>query len=470
LQQLATADKKAWEDAWTAHAAWWQAFWERSWIRLSGPDTEAVQRGYTLQRFITACAGRGGSPIKFNGSIFSVDAENKGKSFDADYRQWGGPYWFQNTRLVYWPMLAGGDCEEMAPLFQMYNAMLPFARARTQAYFGHDGAFFPETLYFWGAYAQDNYGWKRAGLPAGVTDNTYIRYYYSGVLELLTMMLDYFAFTGDEAFVRDTMLPLADASLTFYCAHYPLDAQGKLRIEPSQALETFQKAVNPLPPIAGLRRVTEGLMSLPVSLTTEADRAFWRRLAGELPELPRRQTMMRSVLSPAAEILEEAKNSENPELYAVFPYRLFGVGKPDLELARNTYEHRLVKGNNGWRQDETQAALLGLTKEAKSGLVKRCSMKHEGSRFPAFWGPNFDWIPDQDHGGNLMMALQCMLVQYEGKKVYLFPAWPKAWDADFRVHAPYKTVIEGKLRGGKPESIKVTPPERAGDVEIMEPR
>ena len=37
-----------------------------------------VSRGYTLQRFIGACAGRGAFPIKFNGSIFTVD----GAGFD----------------------------------------------------------------------------------------------------------------------------------------------------------------------------------------------------------------------------------------------------------------------------------------------------------------------------------------------------------------------------------------------------
>ncbi|MCP4641422.1 MAG: LamG domain-containing protein, partial [bacterium] len=112
----------------------------------SGNDVEAVSRGYALQRYISACAGRGGSPIKFNGTIFTVDAEVKGQQFDADYRRWGGPYWNQNTRLAYWPMLAAGDTEMMRPWFRMYADMLPFAKARTRTYFDCDGAFFPETM------------------------------------------------------------------------------------------------------------------------------------------------------------------------------------------------------------------------------------------------------------------------------------------------------------------------------------
>ena len=65
-----------------------------------------------LQRFMNACSGRGGSPIKFNGSIFTVEkkpgASPETAEGDPDWRNWGGSYWFQNTRLSYWPMLAGG--------------------------------------------------------------------------------------------------------------------------------------------------------------------------------------------------------------------------------------------------------------------------------------------------------------------------------------------------------------------------
>src|SRR5438477_6039529 len=83
-----------------AHARWWHDFWQRSWIFVDG-DEEArkVTQGYVLQRFVSACAGRGAYPIKFNGSIFTADITGpKGEKWGADYRTWGGCYWFQNTR------------------------------------------------------------------------------------------------------------------------------------------------------------------------------------------------------------------------------------------------------------------------------------------------------------------------------------------------------------------------------------
>lgn len=433
-------------------------------------DTFDITQGYILQRFINACAGRGKYPIKFNGSIFTVDAVEGDQKLDADYRRWGGPYWFQNTRLPYWPMLASGDFEMMRPLFEMYRKALPFCVERTKVYFGHGGAFFPETMYFWGAYAMDNYGWDRAGKHVSHVDNTFIRWYWCGGLELSAMMLDYFAFTGDEAFARDTLLPIAEAVVDFYDQHYGRDEKGQLLLRPAQALETWQDVVNPLPDIAGLRFVLEGLLGLPQRLTGQARREKWRRLVTEMPPLPTTQADGKTLLAPAAEILGGRANVENPELYAVFPFRLFGVGKPDLEIARETFARRAIKGHWGWQQDDTQAAFLGLAQEAAELVAARFGMHNPGQRFPAFWGPNFDWVPDQDHGANGLMALQTMLLQWDGRKIFLFPAWPKHWDVEFRLHAPLNTVIEGVYRGGKLEKLLVTPEARRKDLVVLEPQ
>ena len=73
----------------------------------------------------------------------------------------------------------------------------------------------------------------------------------------------------------------------------------------------------------------------------------------------------------------------------------------------------------------TKAALLGLTDEAARILNKKCANSREGYRWPATWGPNFDWLPDQNHGGNLLETTQLMLLQSDGEKIRLLPAWPK---------------------------------------------
>ncbi len=475
LHQLQAQAKKvesmARTQARAAHQRWWQSFWRRSWIVVTGsPEAEVVTQGYTLQRFVNACAGRGAYPIKFNGSIFTVDSREPDEQFDADYRRWGGEYWLQNTRLLYWTMLPAGDFDMMRPLFEMYRKALPLARERTKTYFGHEGAYFPETITSWGTYANVNYGCNRENKPVSHIDNPYIRYYYSCNLELLALALDYFLHTGDKRFLNETLLPFADAFVTFYDRHFPRDENGKLLFKPSQALETYPSTINPLPDIAGLQWVLDGLLRLPLGAEGADRRNQWRRLLGQLPPLPMKTEGNATYFVPAREILADPINSENPELYAVFPYRLYGVEKPDLDMARRTYARRVYKGNEGWRQDPIWAALLGLIDEAKAMVSQRFATKHAGSRFPAFWGPNYDWIPDQDHGCGGMIALQAMLMQTSGDRILLFPAWPRDWDVSFRLHAPGKTVVEGELRGGKLRALKVTPANKEKDVTVFEPQ
>ena len=101
-------------------------------------------------------------------------------------------------------------------------------------------------------------------------------------------------------------------------------------------------------------------------------------------------------------------------------------------------------------------------------ITVRFARKHAGSRFPAFWGPNYDWIPDQDHGSNGLTPLQAMLLQTNGDKILLLPAWPKGWDVEFKLHAPKSTTVEGVYRRGKIEKLVVTPDERRKNlVEAM---
>lgn len=87
--------------------------------------------------------------------------------------------------------------------------------------------------------------------------------------------------------------------------------------------------------------------------------------------------------------------------------------------------------------------------------------------YPTFWGPGYDWAPDHNWGGSGMIGLQEMLMQTNGREILLFPAWPKAWNVDFKLHAPYGTTVEAELRDGEVKNLKITPEERKKDVKIL---
>jgi alpha-L-fucosidase 2 len=458
-----------------SHERWWKNFWNRSWIHVSPSrgratgDSDAaytVSRAYALQRFINGCAGRGEYPIKFNGSIFTVPFP--GRPGDADYRQWGPGYWWQNTRLPYISMCASGDYDLLRPLFTMYGKrLMPLFKYRTRLYLNHDGAFIPECIFFWGEVFSATYGWTPFEERSDkLQESGYHKWEWVSGPELVWMMLDHYEHTLDRRFLREVALPTAHEILTFFDEHYGRDGSGKLVMYPSQACETWWDCTNPMPELAGLHAVVERLLSLPATTTGARARAFWAKLKAALPDLPTKMENGTTMLA-AADRFAEKRNVENPELYAVFPFRLVSFEKSNRNLGIEAFLRRQDRGNFGWRQDDIFAAYLGLADTAREYLVGRAQSKHAGSRFPAFWGPNYDWIPDQDHGSILLKTLQAMILQTDGRMIYLFPAWPRGWDVDFKLHAPFRTVIEGNFHNGVAKILKVTPRSRLKDIHVM---
>lgn len=446
-------------------AAWWNDFWNRSWIFVDITTEQGAQPGvtqaYALQRWMTACAGRGQYPIKFNGSIFTVDPKFAGgPAFNADWRKWGDCYWWQNTRFPYFAMMARGDFDECESVFRLYREMLPLCEARARLYHNVRGAYFPETMTIFGTYSNNDYGWKREGRQPNEVLSKWWQYAWQQGLELTALMLDYYEHTGDEKFLKEQLIPLANVVLQYYDTRFQRDDRGKLIISPTQAVETYwHDVVNDTPSVAGLTNVCERLMRLPA---TAADREFWRQMQAATPNV----AVSEGRIQPAEKFAAARSNVENPELYAIWPFRVFGEGRRDLPIAVDTFLNRQEKASFGWQYDGQCAAIVGLAGESQRILLGKIGNSNPRFRFPAMWGPNYDWVPDQDHGSNIMLTLQSMVLQADGDKIYLLPAWPKDWNVSFKLHAPSRTVVEGVYRNGVMEQLTVSPPQRREDVII----
>jgi alpha-L-fucosidase 2 len=471
------------DSARAAHQQWWQDFWNRSWIHVSGTqDAAKVSQGFIMQRYMMASSSRGVYPTKFNGGLFTVghdmpaNVESTNKDHNPDFRAWGNSYWNQNNRLLYWPLIETGDSDLLKPWFDMYVNALPLAKDRTQIYFHHAGAAFIETGYFWGLPNLNDFGWDNSTTEL---KSEWMRYHIQGTLEVISQMLDEYDITQDAEFARKDILPFADAIVTYYDLHWPRGEDGKIKLTPVQSLETYQRiAINPTPDIAGLKHVLMRLLELPAAWTSPQQRSLWSKELVGLPAIPIGKTAngklppfgagdpdgMPTILP--AESYGKTSNSENPELYVVFPYRLYGVGKPDLSLALNTFAARRFPSDVCWGQDGPQSALLGLTAVAKKAAIDEFT-DYGDERFSWFWKAGHDWIPDLDDGGTGMITLESMLMQYDGKRIQLLPAWPNDWTADFKLHAPYRTTVEGHVENGKITNLKVTPQSRAKDVVLV---
>ena len=270
---------------------------------------------------------------------------------------------------------------------------------------------------------------------------------------------------------NDQFLPMIRSCLRFFDEHYQylanrrgakrLDGNGKLVLYPGSGGETFKGAYNATSTIAALRTVTEALLRLEQQ---PQDSSFFILHSSFLKRLPD-ITVRDGMLQPALH-WERVQNVETTQLYPVFPWRIYGVGRPNIEVARQTYLNDSLalkfRSHVGWKQDNIWAACLGLTDEA--ARLTKLKLQDGPYRFPAFWGPGFDWSPDHNWGGSGMIGLQEMLIQEVGDKLYIFPAWPKAWNVRFRLHASRGTTVEAEMHDGLVINVKVTPQERQHDI------
>ncbi len=426
---------------------WWQAFWKRSYIDADG-EAKEISRNYTLFRYMLGCNAYGEAPTKFNGGLFTFDPcfVDSTLVFTPDFRKWGGgTMTAQNQRLVYWPMLKSGDFEMMNSQFDFYLRMLGNAELRSKLYWNHGGACFTEQIENFGLPNPAEYGYKRPGwFDSGVEYNAWLEYEWDTVLEFCQMILETKRYNNADI---SKYIPLIESSLQFFDEHYrylasyrgrkELDENGHLVLYPGSACETYKMTNNSTSTIAALRTVLE---------TYEPQSEMLKRI----PPLSFRTIDGKTMISPA-KTWERINNEETPQLYPVFPWRMFGAGKDSLEIARNTYWHdpdaQKFRSHVGWKQNNIWSACLGLTDEAvRLAKLKLASGPY---RFPAFWGPGYDWSPDFNHGGSGMIGLQEMLLQSVGDTLYLFPAWPAKWNVRFRLYAPDKVVVEGEQKQGK---------------------
>lgn len=461
---------------------WWNNFWDRSFIYTQKNNAAAkdsvyqIGQNYQLFRYMLGANAYGKYPTKFNGGLFTVDPvfTNPDLNFTPDFRNWGGgTMTAQNQRLVYFPMIKSGDFDMMKSQLDYYLSLQKNAELRSKVYWKHNGASFTEQLENFGLPNPAEYDWKRpADYDPGMEYNAWLEYEWDTVFEFCQMMLQQKEYAGEDIQKYNSFII---SCLRFFDEHYQylakqrgrkaLDGNGHLVLYPGSAAETYKMTYNANSTISALQVITEQLLNLSSKQLSKEDLGYVKGFQTRIPPLNYGEIDHHKVLVPA-KTWERINNSEVPQLYPVYPWGIYGIGKPDLETALNTWKYDTdaikFRSHVGWKQDNIFAARLGLTNEAaKYNMLK---MANSDRRFPAFWGPGFDWVPDHNWGGSGMIGMQEMLLQESNGKIYLFPAWPKDWNVHFKLHATQNTTIEATLINGKLTVLKVIPEERKKDI------
>ena len=488
--------------------AWWNAFWQRSWI-VTDPyqtdrDTLLWQMGknYQLFRYQLGCNLYGTYPTKFNGGNFTVDPSltDRTMTHDPDWRAWGGDvFTAQNQRLVYWPMLKSGDSDGLQSQINLYEMGLNGAILKVKEHFGHKGAIFCEYANAAGLDFAAGWGWDSGDLrrrgqevpfgdPAATAATTYgqtvekgimangsVAYHWESQVEMAYMILEYHRFTGANI---DRYMPFIKNSLLFFEEHYQkreqirngraLDENGKLVFYPSTSCESYRGAKNPVDLISGIAACLEALLDLKSDSLSSEDKHHFKTYLDKLPGFHYETIEGDRIIKPAESYIKY-QNVECPQFYPLFPFNRFDLQSEYIPIFRNTWKHGKFPKNMviSWHQDGIFFARMGLTEEAFA--YNKNKLRNSSRRFPTFWGPGHDWVPDHNWGGSGMIGLQEMLLQTVGDKIFILPAWPKGKDVFFKLHAPLNTTVEVEYIGGKLKKLRVSPASRLKDVQIMIP-
>ena len=503
LEQLADKTIENHKKALRTTVDWWKEFWNRSWIKIMpdnpDPSNKIWQAGRNYQLFRYQLGGNisGEYPTKFNGGNLTFDPAlvDEQRAYDPDWRAWGGAiFTAQNQRLLYWPLLKTGDFDVMIPQFELYRKGLGGAEARVKNSFGHKGAIFSEYMNVPGLAFGAGYGWKgeshrkrgeeiafgdpRANALRGYNDlvekgvmaNSAVSYHWESQVEHAYMILEYHRYSGADI---SAYIPFIKSALMFFDEHYQkrqlmrdgktLDNNGKLVIYPSTSCESYRGAKNPSDLIAGLQACINSILELDGSYFTQEEKEYFHAYLNRIPSYSYEEIEGDKVLKPA-ESWERYQNVECPQFYPLFPFNRFYFGNDDMTVFQNTWKHGKFPKDMviSWHQDGIFYARMGMTEKAAEYNVKK--MKDSDRRFPTFWGPGHDWVPDHNWGGSGMIGLQEMLMQCFKDKIYLLPAWPTNWDVSFKLHAPNKTEVEVEYINGEFRKINVSPAERRKDV------
>lgn len=141
LEQLAAAESKGFDGLRRETAAWWNDFWSRGMVYLHSESGQAdfVEANYTYFLYLMGASSRGEFPPRFGGMLWFTD---------GDMSRWGSQYWWANTYAYYSNLMPANRLELMDPMFKLYWNMYDAAALAARQQWGSQGIWIPETTFF----------------------------------------------------------------------------------------------------------------------------------------------------------------------------------------------------------------------------------------------------------------------------------------------------------------------------------
>jgi hypothetical protein len=454
-----------------------------------------------------ASSSRGPLPPKWNGSIFVTD---------GDTRAWGSQYWVWTTEAAYFPLFTADAIDLTEPYFRMYAGQLPACREAAKQRWGAKGAFFPETTPFDGpvvlpddavAEFRDVFSGRKdpktisprlkslcsfeshlhcSTISAYKKHYSWISHVASSGAELAVQAWWRYRSTGDLQWLRETGYPLLQGVAEFYRTLVKKGDDGVYHVPRTNVHEDFWGVDDSIMDLAAIRGIVPLAIRAAEILQTDADlRTQWKELLDHLAPYPmgshpRAKALTGGALADdvwAAGHLGDVDGHQNPEdvwLNPVFPFEHWTLQSRDAESDRIV--RKLVQLAPRFRSvldgESVNTAIRTPIAAVRAGCGEQLPAML-ASYYPAFTPMAngmglFEGSGKMENQAHSIEALGCLsamlqdgLMQSlssrpgEPEVISILPAWPKHWQASFRLLARGGFLIAAAADNGRVAAVEI---------------
>ncbi len=507
VAELTAAAAKGYQGLFRANRTWWHEFWARSSVRLHSKDgtAERLEHLYTTFLYVMGSSSRGKYPPKFNGMLWSTN---------GDERAWGAQFWWWNQQTFYRTPMAANHLELMTPMFDLYSGMYKAQALAARQQWGSKGIYLPETVSYNGlerlpdklaAELRDllleRKPWKERSAAfkqhlqtvdvlssrwsflyspqdSSVQPYSFVIHLFSSGAKIAYLYWQKYEYTLDERWLRERAYPMLKGVAEFY-RNYPnvkKAADGKYHIYNVNNHESAWGGQDTHEEVAAMHGIVPLAIRASQILKVDADmRRLWQEFLDNLRPLPMCNepdaiSFDRELRVWAPGLKPFRARRGGPTLRPCTTYDLWTLetDNPKMtRIAQATFEHggqykSVLAGKPVGPLSEMalQAAMLGRAPAVKAVctaqvlkyprmLPNRLALDEMGQ------SQNVEMI------GNLSAGLQLALLQSippgPGRPpvVRVFPAWPKEWDAAFRLLARGGFLVSSSMQNGKIEFVEI---------------
>lgn len=244
---------------------WWDKYWEETPV-IDIPDKEISELYYLGMYRMAGLYAPNVPPATLQGAWLEDDR----------MAPWSNDYHFNiNVQECYWPTFAGNHPEYILPLFDMVKSWKEVLHKYAKNFVGiEDGQMLPHAL--------DDRGIAMGGFWPGHID-------HSCTAWMAQLMWQYWRYTLDDEFMRDTLYPFMKETMNVYAEMLEDDDKGNLFLAVESSPEYFENSIrawgkNSTIHLASIHFLIDSLLELSEKLNIDSDKRLeWQDISKRLP-------------------------------------------------------------------------------------------------------------------------------------------------------------------------------------------